>query len=1308
MESSSNLSSTISRSSPSTNPSAPTSNPYYQGSSSTVTNTAFSVPTTGGLSIPVPNSATLNRRARAASLEKAANALPPLPYNPAFPTSSVDAPIQELLRVTDIARKKVETVTDTVRDGVNRVANHAAAKLDPLKKVALGTLDPLKTLTEHEIKRAEQLLRSRLGGLDDSLSSATARKRQLEQYKQVFDMIDIRKKGAVPINDVEDLFGIAELYEARTEVGQLSYDADTDGNGSLDFQEFCVVLDKIGEYHKHTDKVDTRGSFFFGTEGASLTMKQIIWRTLDDPVFSHFSRIIGFFLLSAVAVAVSVFVLQTMPGWDEQYHYLFNSLEFWSLSVFTGEYTVRFLTAPDRKKFLYSISNFIDLLTIIPFYVEAIYDTYAPSAGGNTLRVIRIFRIFRIFKVFKYVPYVSIMTQSAAASAAPICMAVFVMIIGMILLAFAAYFTERGIWDPEKNLYVQANGVPSTFQSIADASYWAIVTLTTVGYGDLVPATNPGKLVGALTALAGTVIVAFPVSIYTEEFGKEYNHMVKTKALQAELAGADLCTRLLATKERLLETVAVEHFPPGNTLTSTLSPVAPRNLMMMRRARQLRVEKAAGLTNPVFMNKNGQEYVNGTGLIATVRSMITGSSGDSNDKTKRTIVDKSSNQPIVFYDIWRNKMAKYFNVQDDETVTWAAHESSTPYTAVTNATEPLLSSTAEVSETKDKPIEEQVQQAWFTRLSAKLHAAVPKDLSASIHHQASSRSSRGRRAQSTSGSGGNGHEIGITVSSASGTNIDSSLSGGRAVSAPPLKAEIIGKAAKYLNLYRSNPDGVLSAKSFVSYDLTEDKQVERAILALLSDKRKQLWAQTRILESRFRDDLSIELARRWQFWMSMPREYVRDVTEPFVFRKRDLRRGLGFRRNDLNLGIIANTDHEYFQNTNTSSASSAYATPGAKNCPGSTKYDTETAYASAQETNEYLSTTTGGGSEGKINIDGYSSTANISSRNNKGNHISASFRDLINTSLPITNLSSAQAVLEGAGNKAKEVSLQAANLMKHGVEKGVTKMRDGVDNLKERFEGAISLAPINEIDPNDYQARIRAQYEEVLGADGKKFNHPRRTGTSTSSSARQRLNSNDNSNATTTVTAKNSDTALEDSNFTTTTMVPVLDADLNAENLEYFTKTNNDSDANISIAHHSQELIQTAFGVSSLLRNMPTITSSVTTGTASIAASKAFVEPAINGYWQYFSRISSAPLRTEEGEEVTFDVSTPGTNSGTSNNNGSNDTGSGMRNVLSSTNLQQLQGNSGGGGLRSVLSSSNLQRTATELNRSSTGTGLTK
>ncbi len=866
------------------------------------------------------------------------------------------------------------------------------------------------------------------------------------------------------------------------EVGQLSYDADKDGDGSLDSVEFCQVMDKLGEYHSQkaygAAQPASGGSFLFGTEGAEMSLKQIIWHTVDDPAFSRLSRVVGFVLLTAIALAVIVFVLQTEPAYELLHKSLFTSLEGWCCAVFTAEYLTRVLTCPSKKRFFLSISNTVDLFTIIPYYMDALYDLYKDEQSGSALRVMRVFRVFRVFKIFKYVPYVSIMTHSAAASAAPICMALFVMLIGMILLAFAAYFTERGTWSVEKSMYVNGDGAMSPFQSIAESSYWAVVTLTTVGYGDLAPASNWGKFVGALTAIAGTVIVSFPVSIYTEEFSKEYNEMVKTKALQAEIAGMDLCDRLTKAHDAQLAGPSLQRFPAGDSLSGSLSKAVPRNLALMRRARMSKIGQLASLIDSEIAMEGFAPDADEA--EAEMEPAVTTPA-----KTRVSDTKKDAN---IFHSIWTMEMASRtgFDPSDDVARAWSSighqHE------------EERATSGAAVEH--GASLQSNEYRRIFQKLEAEQQANQQEQPSVGVH-------------------GADQSQQGIYSSDAN--------------------------AMAALNTLRTmfgDSDARLMAASFKNEDLTDDDRLREAILKLLSDKRKQVWAQSRILESRFRDDICVELARRWQYWMAMPREYVREVAEGYVFRNRDLRRGLGYSRMDLAAGLARQ--------------------PDTQNGPSSS-----------------------GSSDGTGLMKALSSAGSKRSRSSSA--LGSSLRGL----LTAPSAATAQAVIGHVKDKAVEAGHLAVNAtkfaaekVKGGVTEGVTRVKGGVDRVRAEMQNA--LEPLGQTDPLDYQARLREQYSEVLGAEGKKVSKSNNKQTATFSHA-----------------GNNSSTA----------------------------KPEEDVDGDGSF-------VQTAFGVSSVLPNMRTISSSMATGIASIAAASSMASPAVNGYYSYFSKINAAPLRDEDGEMI--------------------------------------------------------------------------
>jgi hypothetical protein len=329
---------------------------------------------------------------------------------------------------------------------------------------ALGVVttitDPFKEILEAEAARLEARLRARFNGSDDSQSAEKVRARQLARYRRLFDALrgGGGGGGGVPINDLEDAFGLASLFEARTEVGRLSYEADEDGNGVLDFAEFTVVMDRLGGYlsarhGRSALAASIGGSFLYGTEGASLSARQVVWRTINEPEFSRAAFWVHLLLGVAVLAAVGVFVAASVPAIDAQHHAAFAAVETLCLAVFTAEYVLKLASAqPSVGVYLASRAHAFDVATLVPFFVDLAMEARAkrgdPGAGDNALvNAIRIFRVVRAVKVARYVPFVSLMSASAAASAAPMLIALFILTIGTLLLAFGAYYTECGEWS---------------------------------------------------------------------------------------------------------------------------------------------------------------------------------------------------------------------------------------------------------------------------------------------------------------------------------------------------------------------------------------------------------------------------------------------------------------------------------------------------------------------------------------------------------------------------------------------------------------------------------------------------------------------------------------------------------------------------------------------------------------------------------------------------------------------------------------------------------------------------------------------
>ncbi len=212
---------------------------------------------------------------------------------------------------------------------------------------------------------------------------------------------------------------------------------------------------------------------------------------IEGPVVSGIIQ----FLILASAV---IFVLETEESFVK-YEPYFVILDWVFLALFTVEYILRVFIAPVKREFIFSFFGIVDLLAILPALVLI--------PGFRVLRVLRFLRIFRIFKATRFVLAVDRMIDALGKVKRELLALV-------ILCSLFVYLAACGIYVFEKDVQ------PDKFGSIPDAMWWAIVSLTTIGYGDVFPVTPGGKIFTALVALVGVGLIAIPsgllASVLTE------------------------------------------------------------------------------------------------------------------------------------------------------------------------------------------------------------------------------------------------------------------------------------------------------------------------------------------------------------------------------------------------------------------------------------------------------------------------------------------------------------------------------------------------------------------------------------------------------------------------------------------------------------------------------------------------------------------------------------------------------------------------------------------------------------------------
>jgi voltage-gated potassium channel len=207
-------------------------------------------------------------------------------------------------------------------------------------------------------------------------------------------------------------------------------------------------------------------------------------------------------LLVIIIISVIGIIISSDAEIEEKYGNLLNVAEWIFTLLFTIEYALRVYSAPNRKKYIFSFMGIVDLLAIIPTYLMFIYP---PIKYLLDIRVIRLIRVFRVLKLANYVRGAYTMQIALRSSRPKIVVFLLSIFIVVIIVGTLMYIIEG-----------PANG----FNNIAESIYWAIVTLTTVGYGNIVPVTALGKMLAAFIMILGYAVIAVPTGIVSSEFTK--------------------------------------------------------------------------------------------------------------------------------------------------------------------------------------------------------------------------------------------------------------------------------------------------------------------------------------------------------------------------------------------------------------------------------------------------------------------------------------------------------------------------------------------------------------------------------------------------------------------------------------------------------------------------------------------------------------------------------------------------------------------------------------------------------------------
>jgi voltage-gated potassium channel len=220
-------------------------------------------------------------------------------------------------------------------------------------------------------------------------------------------------------------------------------------------------------------------------------------------------RVFEIVLIATIILNILAIVLDSIPSVHLKYAAFFNGFEIYSLIFFSVEYVARVYSIVEHPRFRHPVNGrlkyvkspiaIIDLLAIMPFYLQFI------SVDLRFLRIFRLMALFRMFKIARYLHALKIFRAVLNDRREQLVLSFLFILFILVVISFIMF-------------YVENEAQPEKFGSIPDTMWWGIATLTTVGYGDVVPVTSLGKFLGGIFAIAGVGLLALPAGILSSGF----------------------------------------------------------------------------------------------------------------------------------------------------------------------------------------------------------------------------------------------------------------------------------------------------------------------------------------------------------------------------------------------------------------------------------------------------------------------------------------------------------------------------------------------------------------------------------------------------------------------------------------------------------------------------------------------------------------------------------------------------------------------------------------------------------------------
>ncbi|KIC64306.1 ion transporter [Chryseobacterium taiwanense] len=245
----------------------------------------------------------------------------------------------------------------------------------------------------------------------------------------------------------------------------------------------------------------------------NLVPEDILWKRFLYRIIyradTKLGKLFDIILLSLILISTAIIMMESVPQLDKRFHYTFIILE-WIISLFfTAEYWSRIAVVKNKKQYIFSFFGIIDFLALVPFYLSFFFPV---TKYFLIFRMLRMLRIFRIFNLLDFMNDGYLIVKALKNSSRKIYIFLLFLIIFSVIVGSLMFMVEGG---------------RPGFETIPQSIYWAVVTVTTVGYGDVSPITPMGKFFAVILMLAGYSIIAVPTGIVTAEMRNKRQNLEK-------------------------------------------------------------------------------------------------------------------------------------------------------------------------------------------------------------------------------------------------------------------------------------------------------------------------------------------------------------------------------------------------------------------------------------------------------------------------------------------------------------------------------------------------------------------------------------------------------------------------------------------------------------------------------------------------------------------------------------------------------------------------------------------------------------